>query len=326
VHHVLGVNPDTQAGFMELVHASDRNQVQKAIDNALSKDAGKALAEYRIRTRRGDIHIVSSRFEVIPSESGRHVVGTFHDVTNVRRGEQELQLLRTQHWHANRIASTGVLVASLAHELSQPLMAILSNAQAGLRFMSHEPFNREEIRDILKDIVADNRRARQIIDALRAMIRREKTQRVRDDATAIVREVLTLMHSEFLTQQVEVELACNGECFVLADKTQIKQVLLNLMLNSIESMQSQPAHERRLQVGVSRIGRDEVQVSVCDSGVGIPKDQLSSVFDAFWTTKTHGLGMGLAVCRSIVEAHGGRIWAECNSDRGVTFQFRLPAA
>lgn len=326
VHRVLGVKPDTQASFMELVHASDRHHLQKAIDNAFSKSADHALIEYRMSTRRGDSRIVRSRFEVVHSESGPHMVGTFHDVTNERRGEQELQLLRTQHWHANRIARTGVLLASLAHELSQPLAAILSNAQAGLRFLSNEPFERQEIHDILKDIVDDNRRAGQIIGALRAMIRREKTRRVRVDAADIVREILALLHSEFVTQQVEVELACNGGCIVLADKTQIEQVLLNLMLNSIESMRSQPPKDRRLHINVSRVDLDEVQISVCDSGVGIPKDRLGSVFEAFWTTKTHGLGIGLAVCRSIVEAHGGRIWAERNNDRGVTFLFRLPTA
>lgn len=326
VDRVLGVKPESQASFMEFVHDSDRDQVQKAIDRAFAKEADSAPIEYRMRSRRGDIRIVRSQFEVVHSENSPHMVGTLHDVTNARRGEQELQLLRAQHWHENRVIRTGVLVASLAHELSQPLAAILSNAQAGLRFLAQEPLDRQEICEILKDVVADNRRAREIIDVLRAMIRREKTRRVRVDATDIVHDVLTLLHSEFVTQKVEVELACDNPCFVLADKTQIEQVLLNLILNSIESMQNQPVQERSLQVKVNHIGQGEIQISVRDSGIGIPKDQLNSVFEAFWTTKAHGLGMGLAICRSIIEAHGGRIWTECNSDRGVIFLFRLPAA
>jgi C4-dicarboxylate-specific signal transduction histidine kinase len=326
VDRILGIKPDTQASFVELVHASDRNHLQKAIDNALCNNGNKFLIEYRMRTRRGDIRIVRSRFEVVHSDSGSQMIGTIHDVTSERRGEQELQLLRAPYWHADRIAQTGVLLASLAHELSQPLTATLSNAQAGLRFLSNEPVDEHEIHDILKDIVADNRRARQIIDALRTMIRRKETERARIDATDIAREVLALLHSEFVAQQVEVELACNGGCFVQADKTQIEQVLLNLMLNSVECMRTQPADKRRIRLQVNQMGQDEVQVSVSDTGVGIPRDQLGSVFEAFWTTKAHGLGMGLAVCRSIVEAHGGRIWAECNSDRGAVFLFRLPLA
>jgi signal transduction histidine kinase len=326
VDRILGIKPDTQAMFMELVHVADRNLLKKAIDSALCNNGNKPLIEYRMRTRRGNIRIVRSRFEAIHSDRGPRMIGTFHDVTNERRSEQELQLLRSEYWHADRVAHTGVLVASLAHELSQPLTAILSNAQAGLRFLSNEPLDQQEIRDILKDIVADNWRARQIIDTLRGMIRGKKTRRARVDVTNIVREVLTLLHSEFLVQQVEVKLECSGSCFVQADKTQIEQVLLNLMLNSVESVRNQPAEKRRIQLQVERRGRDEVQVSVSDTGIGIPRDRLGSVFEAFWTTKAHGLGMGLAICRSIIEAHGGRIWAECNNDQGVLILFRLPLA
>ncbi|HYD58997.1 MAG TPA: ATP-binding protein [Noviherbaspirillum sp.] len=325
VQHILGVRPESQEDFMKLVQGSERDQLQKAIDKAVSKEGDRKLTEYRIRTGRGDTRIVRSSFEVLRTENGPHIVGTFHDVTEMCRGEQELQLLRSQQWHANRIARTGVLIASLAHELSQPLSAILSNAQAGLRFLSREPLDVREIHDALTDIVSDNRRARQIIDALRAMIRREKTRRVRVDATDIMREALDLLHSEFVSHHVEVDLSCENGCFVLADKTQIEQVLLNLLLNSIESMRTQPMHLRRVKAQVQHIGAEEVQVSVCDTGIGIPPDQIEDVFEAFWTSKSQGLGMGLAVCRSIVEAHCGRIWAERNSEHGVTFLFHLPA-
>lgn len=326
VDRILGCRPQTQASFEELVQASDRHLLQRAIDNALCNNGSELLIEYRMRTHCGDMRIVRSGFEVADYDGGAHMLGTFYDVTHARRSEQELQLLRSQCWHADRVAHTGVLVASLAHELSQPLTAILSNAQAGLRFLSHEPLDRHEMQEILKDIVADNRRARHIIDALRGMIRGNKTERARINATDIAREVLVLLHSEFVVQQVEVKLACGGACFVRVDKTQIEQVLLNLILNSIESMSSKPAESRRIHLQVKRKGEEEVQISVSDTGVGIPTDQLDSVFEAFWTTKTYGLGMGLAICRSIIEAHSGRIWAECNGDRGAVFLVRLPLA
>lgn len=324
VEKILGVAPDTQATLMELVHPTDRAAVQKAIESALSQNEGGRVVEYRIHTRRDDLRIVRSRFEAVHSKNGPHVIGTFHDVTDLRRGEQELQLLRSRYWHADRVARTGILVASLAHELSQPLAAILTNAQAGLRFLSRLPLDKQEIQGILEDIIEDNRRARSIIDALRAMIRGNKTKREKVDVNIMAREVLSLLHSEFVVQQVEVELACAGDCVVTADKTQIEQVLLNLVLNSIDSMRNQPADQRRLRIQVNCVGKDEVQVAVRDCGVGLAKEQIESVFEAFWTTKSHGLGMGLAVCRSIVEAHGGRIWAESNDGHGATFLFRLP--
>jgi signal transduction histidine kinase len=321
---ILGVKLNTQAQFMELVHPSDQHALQNAFELVVANDGEQALIEYRIRTRRNDMRIVRSRFELVHADGADRVVGTVHDVTDARRCEQELQLLRGQQWHADRVASTGLLVASLAHELCQPLTAILSNAQAGLQFLSHEHADLEQIRDILTDIVADNKRASEVIDALRTMMRRGQRTRVSVDVAKLVCAVVALLHSEFVTRRVEVELACEDECVVLADEPQLEQVLLNLILNGIQSMQAQPVDQRHLHIQVCHMGQGEIQVAVRDSGVGIPADHINSVFDAFWTTTAHGLGMGLAVCRSIIEAHHGRIWVERNRDRGVSFLFRLP--
>jgi signal transduction histidine kinase len=330
VDQILGARPETQSAFMEFVYESDRQHLQKAINDVLSNGENCSTVEYSVRSSRGDSRIISSRFEAVRCGGNLHMTGSFHDVTDSRRNEQELELLRSQYWHADRVAQTGVLVASLAHELSQPLTAILGNAQAGLRFLSQEPLDRKEIHDILQDIVDDNRRARNIIDALRAMIRKKNTGHVKFDVADIAREVLVLLHSELVSQQVEVELACEKRCAVQADKAQIAQVLLNMMLNSIDSMRSMPSAMRRIRLQVKRadgpLGDREVQVAVSDTGVGIPNDQLGNVFEAFWTTKAEGLGMGLAVCRSIIEAHGGRIWAESNDGCGATFRFSLPLA
>jgi PAS domain S-box-containing protein len=247
------------------------------------------------------------------------------DVTERRRLAAEMRRLRMELWHAERVARTGTFSASLAHELNQPLAAILSNAQAALRFLARENPDLGEIREILTDIVRDDKRAGAVISGLRSMLRRQEPERVRLELAGTLREVLVLLNSELLTHQVEVTADFEAGCTVLADKAQLQQVVLNLVMNAIEAMQGQPAEERRLALSAWRTGEGEVRVAVRDAGEGIPEEKLATVFDPFWTTKGQGMGLGLAVCRAILEAHGGAIWVEPNQDRGVTFVFRLPA-
>ena len=239
-------------------------------------------------------------------------------------------MLRSQCWHADRVAKIGLLVASLAHELSQPLAAMLGNAQAGLRILSQEPLDKNEMHALLRDIVQDNHSARHIIDVLRAMIRKKSAVKIAVDTADIVRETMALLHRQFLTHKVKVELACDDQCVIYADKVQIQQVLLNIIMNSIDALRTCPVNRRRVQISVRKAmnpaGDNQVQFSVHDTGPGIPADQLPHVFDAFWTTKPEGLGLGLAICRSIIEHYAGRIWAENNDVNGVTFYFSLPVA
>lgn len=237
----------------------------------------------------------------------------------LRRKQQELE-------HIGRVSTMGEIAASLAHELNQPLTAILSNAQAGLRLLDRPGTDQAEIREILQDVVADDKRAGAVIGTLRTMLRRGKTEPRRMDLAATVRDVLVLLNSELVGQHVEMETDLAQDSFVLADRTQTEQVLLNLVMNAIDAMRQQPAHERRLRITLARTGQNTATVAVRDSGTGIAGDDLEKVFDAFWTTKSLGMGMGLAVCKSIIESYGGRIWVEPNKDRGVTFFFTLPLA
>jgi signal transduction histidine kinase len=247
-------------------------------------------------------------------------------VSAVTGTQREIAALREHQWHSARVAQTTLLVASLAHELCQPLAAILNNAQAGLRFLSRGDLDVDEMRDLLTDIVASNRKASEVLGALRAMLRRQHTTRIIFDAPDALHDVLTLVRSELMTEQIEVETALEAGCFVNADKPQIEQVLLNLIMNSIDAMRGCVGRARRLKLSVSPTEDEYVEVAVEDSGSGIPRDKRSKIFEAFWTTKEKGLGMGLPLCRAIVESYGGRIWCEDNPTGGVTFRFRLPTA
>jgi two-component system sensor kinase FixL len=218
----------------------------------------------------------------------------------------------------------GELAASLAHELNQPLAAILSNAQAARRFLAMAEPDLEEVREALADIIEDDRRAGRVIRGLRALLKKGDVEAEPLDVNSLVREVVALTHSDAVVRNIEIRLELASDLPpVHGDRVRLQQVLLNLMLNGAEAMEHIEAEARELIV---QTARDEagVLVSVRDAGVGLDEHNIDRIFDTFFTTKPGGLGMGLAICRSIVEAHGGRLWATANTDRGATFQFTLP--
>ena len=326
VGRIIGFEPRTLTKLMESVHPAHRLKLQRSIDSACAKCGERVRTEYIVCDANGE-RIIQQWHEAVLSPNGEHCIlnATIQDVTEWRKTEQEVDDLRAHHWHFDRVSRTGILVASLAHELSQPLAAVLSNAQAGLRFLAHADADPDEIRNILVDIVAADKRAGEVLGALRAMLRRQRTKRSSLDISEAVREVLSLLHGELVTQQVQVETELAADCFVVADSIQIEQVVLNLLMNAVDSMRDQASQTRRLRLRVFRVG-DDVSVAVSDCGIGIAKEHVSRIFEAFWTTKSKGMGMGLSVCRSIVESHGGCIWVESNADRGVTFCVKVPAA
>jgi signal transduction histidine kinase len=250
------------------------------------------------------------------------------------RADTELRKLRAELWHADRAASAGALTGSLAHELNQPLTAILINAQAGLRFLDRGEAQVDarvdaqvaEIREILLAIVSEDKRASAIIQGLRAMLRREAGARARIDLAEAFGEVLVLMRGELDAHRVQLETRFEPGCVVLADKTQLQQVALNLIKNALEAMLERPSDARRLRLSIAREGARAIGVSVRDSGPGLAAEKLQSVFEPFRSTKEQGMGLGLSISRAIVDAHGGEIRAESNEDCGVTIRFSLPAA
>ena len=242
------------------------------------------------------------------------------------RSEDEAQQLRGRLWHADRVARTAALTAAIAHELNQPLAAILSNAQAGLRYLEREAMDAGKMREILAAVVRDDKRAADTIRSMRALLRHEEAGRARIDVAAALRDVLQVLAAELRRQGLGVESELEGGCWVMASKVQIEQVALNLILNAAAAMQAFPRDERRLRVSTSRTADGGVVLAVRDAGVGIAAEHRDTVFEPFWTTRREGLGLGLAICRSIVQAHDGRIAVEPNPDRGVTFRVELPAA
>lgn len=254
----------------------------------------------------------------------------WHTHRKHRRHVEEMERTRqleVELAHVSRVSLIGELSASFAHELNQPLAAILSNAQAGLRFLENDPNDLGEVRAILHDISAADRRASEIIGRMRAMMKKEKIQMELGDINVNVTEVLLLLRGDLAKRCVDVSTQLIEEVpLVKGDHIQLQQVILNLLLNGCDAMGSNTPETRQLRVTTARDGANYVRVSVADQGTGIPPEMLHRIFDAFYTTKDNGLGMGLAICHEIIRAHGGKLWATNNSESGATFHFTLPLA
>ena len=243
-----------------------------------------------------------------------------------RRGETDLQRNREQLAHVTRISTLGELAASLAHELNQPLTAILSNAQAAQRFLNAKPAELKEVDEILEDIVTDNNRAGEVIRRMRALVKKEELDFAPINIVSVINDVVQLVHSDGILHNIHVELDCqDGLPHVRGDRVQLQQVILNLLMNAFDAMKDAPAAERKVVVRAQAKDAGIVEISVRDRGTGLTGDSLSKIFQPFYTTKREGLGMGLPISRSILEAHGGRLWAKNNLDRGATFYFTVPA-
>ncbi|MHA7679679.1 two-component system sensor histidine kinase NtrB [Cupriavidus sp. PET2-C1] len=244
-----------------------------------------------------------------------------------RTERYELQRNRQELAHLTRVSTLGELASSLAHELNQPLTAILSNVQAAQRFMSTQPINLAEVREILQDLVEDNHRASEVIRRIRTLVKKGELEAAPLSLDRVLGDVALLVHSDAIARGIRVVLNTEPRLpSVLGDSVQVQQVVLNLLLNAFHATESCPARDRVVVVDATREGADMVRVAVRDRGPGVSADKLEQIFKPFFTSKREGLGLGLSISRSIVEMHGGRIWARNNSDQGATFCFTLPAA
>jgi two-component system sensor kinase FixL len=255
----------------------------------------------------------------IESPSGLLALAAVTDNTERRRAEEA----RRELVHASRLAVLSEFTASIAHEINQPLGAILSNADAAELLLESSTPPLDEVRRILADIRSDDLRASEVIRKLRALLRRGEVERQPVDLNGVVRDVSTILRAEAQRRDIEIKLQlATNPCVVWGDRVHLQQVLLNLIVNGFEAM-SESGSERRVTIVTAEVA-GEVLVSVADSGSGIPAERLPRLFERFFSTKQDGMGMGLAISRSLVEEHGGRIWADSTPGQGTTFHFALP--
>jgi len=244
-----------------------------------------------------------------------------------KKAEAQITQQRSELTHLSRVAMLGELCGSLAHELNQPLTAIAINAEAAQEFLRIEKLDLDEVRSILQDIVSDDRRAGEVIRRLRVLFQKGEVQQHPLDVNEMVQDTLKLVQGDLVIQNVvaQTELATNLP-MVNGDQVQLQQVLLNLMANGCDAMVGIGSSDRKLTVRTELDSASGVKISVADCGCGIPQEQMEHIFTPFFTTKEKGMGLGLAVCRSIVSAHGGKLWAANEADRGARFNILLPAA
>jgi len=312
----------TVAIALERAHPHDRARVQQTIDRA-ARDGKDLDFEHRLLMSDGkikNIHIVG---HPVFDESGNlaEFVGTVMEVTERRRAEEEQQALA----RANRIMTMGQLTASIAHEVNQPIAAMITNAQAALRWLDRQPPDPEEVGQALGRIVKDGTRAGAVIGRLRALVAKAPPRTDRLDINDTILEVVGMTRTEMRRNGVSLRTQLAPDLPVIqGDRVQLQQVMLNLILNALEAMSEAVEGSRELLISSEEAGADSVRVAVQDTGPGLIPESFEHVFDAFYTTKPSGMGMGLSICRSIIEAHGGRVWATTNRPRGAGFQFTLP--
>jgi len=318
------------------IFPEDRQFVNEVLWPAVLKK-GSWSGEIRFRHfKTGEpIPVLYSAFRIDDPETGRpaNVGNVCRDITERKRAEAEAsendrryREMQVELAHANRLATMGQLTASIAHEVNQPIAAAVVNAQAALRWLRAGPSNVEDVREALTSIVSNGERASEVISRIRATIKKAPPRKDRLQINRLVLEIIEFTHREAAKNGVSV-LTELGERLPLveADRIQLQQVLLNLVLNAIEAMSVANDGPRELLISTRAVEADGVLVSIKDSGPGLEPENLEQVFESFYTTKPTGLGLGLSICRSIIEAHCGHLWASANQERGATFQFTLPA-
>jgi two-component system sensor kinase FixL len=338
--HLFGFEPDAAVTFEDVIqhiHPDDRGTVERDVRRALA-DGGDYAGEYRVVRPDGSQRWLAARGRTYSDAGGKpaRMVGAATDITAGIQAETEATLQRNELAHLSRVATLSELSGSLAHELNQPLAIILTNAQAAQRLLAQQPPDLAEARDILEDIVSEDQRAGEVIGRLRSLLKSGDTHAQPLSVNDVIEDVRRIARAELVGRGITVHLnLTEAPSRVMVDRIQLQQVLLNLILNACDAMAANPPARRHLTLATTH-GAGVVRLSVSDTGCGLPPDP-EHVFEPFYSTKAQGLGLGLSICRSIVTAHKGRLWAEARgaadvpdaaptASGGATLHVELPVA
>jgi PAS domain S-box-containing protein len=334
-YRIWGFDPlkglPTRDDMWERIHPDDRERLWKEVQEAL-REKRDFFEEFRILLPDGTVKYLeaNTHHEFSPLGALLEVVCTNVDVTDRKRAQDERERLRQLEAdlaHINRVSMMGEMAASLSHEILHPIATARNNARAGMRFLEMSPPNLSEVKEALGCVVRDADRAKDIVGRIRSQIKRAPPQKERFDLHEAINEVIVMVRSAIAKDAISVNTRLvDGLVPVQGDRVQLQQVLVNLILNAVEAMSSVEDGARELSIRTEQRQTGGVLVAVHDSGPGIDPVNLDRVFEPFYTTKTSGVGMGLSICQTIINGHGGRLWMSANEPRGAVFQFTLPAA
>jgi PAS domain S-box-containing protein len=314
-------------GWQRFVHPDDLPETVKAFHHAIKTGTSYEVV-HRVRRSDGEFRWHHDRGEPLRDREGRIIqwYGLSIDIDEAKKAEASLQTVQAELARVSRLTTLGQLTASIAHEVTQPIASSRNNARAALNFLDRQPPDLSEVKEALECVVADADRAGDIIERIRDQIKKAHPRKDRFDLNEAINEVIVLARGEITKNRVSVETHLMERALpVQGDRVQLQQVVLNLILNAVEAMGSVQKGPRELSISTERTQANGFLVTVRDTGRGIDPENIERVFEAFYTTKSSGVGMGLSICRSIIEAHGGRLWADANEPRGAVFQFTVPS-
>lgn len=331
-HEILGYHPGDLGARMDawitLLHPDDVEHVNESLRQHF-KTRGQYLLEFRARAKWGEYRWLRSRGQAIWDDNGRatRMVGSFADITDQKKVEEEFRKQQAGLAHAQRLASVGEISTLMTHELSQPLTALLSYTSAASKLYGNDINANKELKDILDRVDALARRAADVVRTVRGLVRREDGSDQLLNVHDLIRDTARLIEAESANRNVKLKFDLQAENAQLrGQRGPLQQLILNLMINALDAMESMPAKRRKLTVSTEDGPERQIMIGVSDTGPGFTDELEKTMFDAFVTTKPDGLGLGLSICRTIVENHGGRLIAKRNSDRGATFFVMLPIA
>ena len=318
----LATRPTLERVFQR-VHPEDIARVQEALDRGVQTRTDLDF-EHRFLMPDGSVKHVHVVAQAVRDEKGNlEYVGAVMDVTEHKQAEDALHHAQAELAHVTRVMSMGELVASIAHEVNQPLGAIVTNGHACVRLLSREVLDLDKSREVVGRMIKDGMRASEVIKRIRDLLHKTPVEKAPVNINETIQEVMALVSSELLRSMVEMKAELEAELpLVLGDRIQLQQVILNLILNAKDAMSGEQT--RKLQITSRKNNSSAIVVAVRDSGHGLEQRDVERIFDPFFTTKSEGMGLGLSISQTIIDAHGGRLWATQNEDKGATIQFTLP--